>query len=481
MADVKQVASGAKLESIGTVKSVVGTVKAVDQSGAERILQAGDKVFANETVVTADGGLVLIEFADGSHLDLASTSQIILDSDVFNPANAKGEELTAEQIQEMIARGEDPTTVTEATAAGAGSGDEGGSSFVDVAFNNTQGHVNSGLETQGIPGPDSITFTEQPPVEDESAAVAAAVVDDTPTGDTPTGDTPDDIPPEEPSGPAVSFMAYNGHNWSKGSVNGENLQLSFNSENETVRYTDDGLGIKQNLNAAKGDDLGIDNGEALVINLGSDATSASFTLTSLGDEPATGNWYAFDGDNNLLATGEINVNGSLTIDLGDLGAFQYVVFEAHGPGNGASDAGFYVSSGTVDGYTFLTTGASGADDLSGGIGNDILIGGADDDILMGGAGDDILTGGNGADTFTWNDGDLAGTVDGDTVTDFEVNVDTLNFDDLLAGSGGSLGIVVEAGNTTVTLTTDSGTVDLVTLTGITGETLNTLLSTSSPD
>jgi T1SS-143 domain-containing protein len=173
MADVKQVASGATLESIGTVKTVVGTVKAVDQSGAERILQAGDKVYANETIVTADGGLVLIEFADGSHLDLASASQIILDTDVFNPANAapKGEELTAEQIQEMIARGEDPTAVTEATAAGAGAGDEGGSSFIVVDFNNTQGDVTSGFNTLGIPGPESTTFTELPPVEDEPLTV----------------------------------------------------------------------------------------------------------------------------------------------------------------------------------------------------------------------------------------------------------------------------------------------------------------------
>jgi hypothetical protein len=47
----KQVTSGTKLESIGTVKTVIGIVKAVDQSGAERILVAGDKVFANEVMV----------------------------------------------------------------------------------------------------------------------------------------------------------------------------------------------------------------------------------------------------------------------------------------------------------------------------------------------------------------------------------------------------------------------------------------------
>ncbi|MEZ0271309.1 MAG: retention module-containing protein [Methylophilaceae bacterium] len=178
MAETKQVNAGTKLESIGTVKTVVGEVKAVDAAGNERILQAGDKVFANETIVTATGGLVLIEFADGSHLDLASASQIILDTDVFNPANAapKGEELTAEQIQEMIARGEDPTAVTEATAAGAGAGDEGGSSFIQVDFNNTQGNVTSGFNTLGIPGPEATTFTELPPVEDDAVPTPTTTI-----------------------------------------------------------------------------------------------------------------------------------------------------------------------------------------------------------------------------------------------------------------------------------------------------------------
>lgn len=173
MAETKQM-TGGKVESIGTVKTIVGEVKAVDASGNERILQAGDKVFPNETIVTAAGALVLIEFVNGTTLDLPSSSQIVLDSEVFNPAlaEAKGEEgLTAEQIQEMIARGEDPTAVTEATAAGAGAGDEGGSSFIVVDFNNTQGDVTSGFNTLGIPGPESTTFTELPPVEDEPLPV----------------------------------------------------------------------------------------------------------------------------------------------------------------------------------------------------------------------------------------------------------------------------------------------------------------------
>ena len=107
----KQVTSGTKVEAIGTVKTVVGEVKAIDPSGNERILQAGDKVYPNETIMTAVGALVLIDFINGMHLDLPSASQIVLDSDVFAPAllgagaGTPGGELTAEQIQEMIASG----------------------------------------------------------------------------------------------------------------------------------------------------------------------------------------------------------------------------------------------------------------------------------------------------------------------------------------------------------------------------------------
>ena len=182
MDDVKLVASGTKLESIGIVKTVVGIVKAIDESGAERILQAGDKVFANETIITAEGALVLIEFANGTHLDLASSSSMVLDADVYNPdlfkaEDAKGKELTPEQIQEMIARGEDPTAITEATAAGAGAGDEGSSSFVVVDFNNAEGNVTSGYDTTGIPTPEFTTVQELPPIIDTPVPGVSVSVD----------------------------------------------------------------------------------------------------------------------------------------------------------------------------------------------------------------------------------------------------------------------------------------------------------------
>lgn len=71
---------------------------------------------------------------------------------------------------------------------------------------------------------------------------------------------------------------------------------------------------------------------------------------------------------------------------------------------------------------FFSSG-EGADRLSGKGGNDTLIGGAGNDVLDGGRGRDMLTGGEGADAFIFSKG-----YGKDTVTDFELGVDTLILD-----------------------------------------------------
>ena len=65
-------------------------------------------------------------------------------------------------------------------------------------------------------------------------------------------------------------------------------------------------------------------------------------------------------------------------------------------------------------------GGGGQDIFAGDSGDDILLGGINDDTLTGGVGDDSLTGGAGADTFIFTGGDGA-----DTITDFEIGIDTL--------------------------------------------------------
>lgn len=67
-----------------------------------------------------------------------------------------------------------------------------------------------------------------------------------------------------------------------------------------------------------------------------------------------------------------------------------------------------------------------ANTLLGGTRNDTLTGGDGNDTLAGGAGSDVLTGGQGQDTFVWKASHL-GT---DIITDFQVDVDRLDFSDL---------------------------------------------------
>jgi len=65
------------METNGIVQSVSGIVIAVATDGTERILSVSDKVAENETIITRDG-IIVIAFNDGSTMDLASNSSIVL-------------------------------------------------------------------------------------------------------------------------------------------------------------------------------------------------------------------------------------------------------------------------------------------------------------------------------------------------------------------------------------------------------------------
>ncbi len=71
-----------------------------------------------------------------------------------------------------------------------------------------------------------------------------------------------------------------------------------------------------------------------------------------------------------------------------------------------------------------------ADLVQGQAGNDTLIGGDGDDVLIGGTGENLLTGGRGADLFIFTTPNAT-----DTITDFEQDLDALNFATLASMSG----------------------------------------------
>lgn len=151
---------------VGTVKGVDGVVTAINAHGVIRMLKAGDKVFSGETIQTANGANAHIDFSKGGFATLGGEQSLPLDGIVLGqaaeaarpqagmqqaPAASDADiEKLQEQIEEAIAKGEDPTSLLEAAAAGpgadGGAGQEG-SGFVLVGQNAARGEVTPGFET----------------------------------------------------------------------------------------------------------------------------------------------------------------------------------------------------------------------------------------------------------------------------------------------------------------------------------------------
>ncbi|MEM9046480.1 MAG: BspA family leucine-rich repeat surface protein, partial [Pseudomonadota bacterium] len=88
-----------------------------------------------------------------------------------------------------------------------------------------------------------------------------------------------------------------------------------------------------------------------------------------------------------------------------------------------------VTVGTSGAETLSRSSSSSAEVLHGLGGADVLIGGSGNDELVGGAGNDSLTGGAGADRFVFKFEDAGD----DTITDYQVGVDQLDFAQLVIG------------------------------------------------
>ncbi|MCV3273872.1 calcium-binding protein [Roseobacter sinensis] len=103
-----------------------------------------------------------------------------------------------------------------------------------------------------------------------------------------------------------------------------------------------------------------------------------------------------------------------------------------------------------NGGTDIIYGQAGDDDLRGGTGGDIMFGGdgrdqanggSGDDDISGGAGNDAIRGGDGLDDLTGGEGSdsfvfVGGDTGADTITDFELGIDRIVFDDFLANPPG---------------------------------------------
>lgn len=156
------------MTSTGIVISLVGLVKAIATDGTERVLSIGDRVFADEQVVSGDAGTIAIEFADGLIMDLGRNAQSILDEGILNldfdikPKDvATEEDVQATQAALLQNKNFDPTVDLEAPAAGGlasveGAGEDDGYNIIQVEYAEPRMTPISGFETNGI----RVDFTE---------------------------------------------------------------------------------------------------------------------------------------------------------------------------------------------------------------------------------------------------------------------------------------------------------------------------------
>ncbi|MCP5407382.1 MAG: retention module-containing protein [Chromatiaceae bacterium] len=172
--------------AVGIVSAIFGTVKAVAGNGAERILHLGDRVFANELIVTADLSGISIEFSNGGRVDLGRNSEAVLDSDLYGPAEVDRAELVSavEAAQRAILAGADPAAILGAPAAGGGGGGEDLSSEVNpppiIERTGLQVTPESGFETEGLVLSNTPTLPRQAGFTAQQTDTSPIVVNDPP-------------------------------------------------------------------------------------------------------------------------------------------------------------------------------------------------------------------------------------------------------------------------------------------------------------
>src|SRR3990167_485940 len=129
--------------SIGVVRQVIGEVSLVGNDGVKRRLVEGDRVFLGDQLVSGSDGSVAIRLDQGDELTMGSASSLLLSPALLagdagvapvDPLTSSAQLREIQGLQRAIAAGEDPSTTTEAPAAGAQAGSggsgSGGHSFI---------------------------------------------------------------------------------------------------------------------------------------------------------------------------------------------------------------------------------------------------------------------------------------------------------------------------------------------------------------
>ena len=135
------------------------------------------------------------------------------------------------------------------------------------------------------------------------------------------------------------------------------------------------------------------------------------------------------GTNNILTTGDAATSVSITantadavntINVGTLGNVSYV-------GTGAASTNRITAAGSANAATITAAGSTVAATITGSDNADTITGGAAADTITGGLAADRLTGGAGADRFNYTAITQSNAATLDTITDFTLNTDSVQF------------------------------------------------------
>jgi Ca2+-binding RTX toxin-like protein len=138
--------------SIGVVRQVIGEVSLVGNDGVTRRLIEGDRVSLGDRLVSGSDGSVAISLDQGGELTMGRASSLLLSpallagdagAEPVDPPTSSAQLREVEELQRAIAAGEDPSTTTEAPAAGAqaGSGGSGSGGHSFILLQETAGQL----------------------------------------------------------------------------------------------------------------------------------------------------------------------------------------------------------------------------------------------------------------------------------------------------------------------------------------------------
>ncbi len=182
--------------SIAIVASLEGQAWAKKSDGTLRPLKVGDTVTAEETVITATGARIELDFGDGKPLAIAGGQEVLMGKDMWTELAADKQDAAVDNasVQEALTvlnQGGDLTTALEETAAGLnGGGSNEGHSFVALtrilentdpnAFNFGANNPDTGTTPNSLASADQINHAPQMDAQsftgDEDTTIAGQII-----------------------------------------------------------------------------------------------------------------------------------------------------------------------------------------------------------------------------------------------------------------------------------------------------------------